>query len=130
MADDISIEDLARALRLWRRLFLRFVAICVFGLIAAVVLSVLSNKINPPYGVYIAGNGLGEWALIATLVLLVAELYWDGIKIGRIMHDPLMMILPGLGMLTSVNTIVQKAAAKGMRPDRTLGGLRPIAKKS
>jgi hypothetical protein len=120
-----TVDDLNLALRLLRRIFWRTFLILALGIIASIVLNWISYQIREYGAVYIAGASLPEWAMMVTLVVMIAELYWDGRKVGRVLQDPLMMWLPALGLMSAPAVIAQKAAPLGMRPGLFLGSLRP-----
>src|SRR5215218_9149714 len=67
-----SAENLNEALRLYRRLVLGIGAIAVIGFVAVILLAKLGTALSPPYGIYIFGEGLGTWGLIAVVAALVA----------------------------------------------------------
>ena len=116
----LTVDDLNLALRLLRRMFLRMFVIFALGIVASIVLNWISHQISE-YGVYFAGTGLPEWGMMATLVIMIAELYWDGRKVGRILQDPLMMRSPATGFMSAPAVIAQKAAPFGMKPGPFLG---------
>ncbi|ESZ04398.1 hypothetical protein NKH47_03820 [Mesorhizobium sp. M1060] len=73
-----SAENLNEALRLYRRLVLGIGAIAVIGFVAVILLAKLGTALSPPYGIYIFGEGLGTWGLIAVVAALVAQVWWHG----------------------------------------------------
>lgn len=131
VADPVTstVEELNEALRLYRRLMLRVFAIVILGFIAAIVLGMLGNALNPPYGIYIAGEGLSTWALIVVLVLLIAELWIDGRAIGRVLKDPALLAMPALAGITAITVIAQRANALGMKWTGFFGPLQPVTKR-
>jgi hypothetical protein len=123
-AGTLTVDDLNMALRLLRRIFRRAFLIFAVGIIATIVLNWISHQISE-YGVRIADASLPEWALMATLVVMIAELYSDGRKVGRVFQDPLMMWLPALGLMSAGAVVAQKAALLRMRPGMFFRPLRP-----
>ena len=120
-----SVAELNLALRLHRRLLLRLVAIFFLGLAAVVGLSYLGTYLAPPYGLYLFGESLTTWGLIALLVLIIAECWWEGRCIGRALRDPLLLRLPLVGLMSGLGVIAQRAHALGMEWSGFLGPLRP-----
>lgn len=113
-----SVDDLNLALRLYRRLLLRMLVIVLLGFAIACTLS----SVN----IYILGTSLAEWALLATLLLLAAEAYWEGWQIGRTLNDQTFRLLPVLMLPSGVGIIAQRATAMGMEWSAFLGPLRPV----
>ena len=113
------------ALRLYRRLMARVVLIVVLGLVADIGLAFLGTWLSPPYGVYVLGQDLMTWGMIAVLVLLLAEIWWDGRQIGRALNDKVMLYLPALGLMSGLSLIAQRAKAMGMEWSGFYGPLRP-----
>jgi hypothetical protein len=124
----LSVDELNRALRLVRWMFFRITLIAVSGFIGSFALNAIGNMINPPYGVHIAGTGLFEWGMIATILILIVSMYWDGVRLGRMLDDRMMMTMPATAILSIGTVIGQKAAALGMKPGFFMGPLRPISK--
>jgi hypothetical protein len=124
----LPAEDINLALRLYRRLLLRILAIVGLGLVGVAVLAKISPIILPPRG-RIGGMGLVDWGLIALVILVAAEIFWDGTKIGRALKDPMMRFFPLLGLMSLPTIIAQRANAIGMQPSRFMGPLKPIVKK-
>ena len=128
-APGFSVEDLNTALRLYRRLLLRMMLIVLCGFVGAVLLSKLGSALSPPAGVSILGQGLGSWGLLATLLLLLGELWLDGHAIGKALNDPLLKSLPPLGIMSGMTLIAQRAVALGMEWSGLLGPLRPAKRR-
>ena len=123
-ADPASIANLNLALRLYRRLLLRIVLIFFVGFVTAILLAKIGSWLSPPYGVIVFGHGLGTWGLIATLVLLLAEIWIDGRGIGKALSDPLLRTAPAVGLLSGLTVIAQRADKMGMEWSGFLGPLR------
>lgn len=123
-----SVDDLNLAVRLYRRLMLRMVAIVLIGFAAAIMLSWVGTLISPPYGVYIYGESLAELTLMVMLFALVAEFYWEAWQISPVLHEPSLRFLPIPLLLTGMLTVSQRAHAMGMRRSGFLGlgPLRPV----
>lgn len=124
--DQSAVEELNDALRLYRRLLFRLVAIFVLGLAGCWGLSLLGTYLSPPYGVYIFGESLSTWGLLAIVVLLIAEMWWEGRQIGRILNDPVLMTSPIVSLISGLTVIAQRARAMGMTWSGFLGNLRPV----
>lgn len=120
-----SVEDLNLALRLYRRLLLRLVAILVLGLAAIVGLSYLGTYLAPPYGLYVFGESLSTWGLVGLLVLLIAECWWEGRALGRALQDPILLRSPISALLSGLTVVAQRANAMNMEWSGFLGPLRP-----
>jgi hypothetical protein len=123
--DPSSVENLNLALRLYRRLLLRMMLICIGGIVIDILLVNLSTLLAPPYGVILLGEGLGVWGMIAVLLLLVAEIWVDGRAIGKALNDPLLQRIPALGLMSGLTLIAQRAQAMDMEWSGFLGPLRP-----
>lgn len=128
-ADGPSVEDINRALRLYRRLLLRIMIIFCGGIVIDILLVKLGTVIAPPYGVIILGEGLGVWGMIAILGLLLAEIWVDGRAIGDALNDPVLRRMPALGLMTGLTVIAQRANAIGMEWSGFLGPLRPAKRR-
>jgi hypothetical protein len=124
--DYSSVEELNLALRLYRRLVVRLVALLVLGFLALLAIAHLSRFLAPPYGVYILGEDLVTWGLIALLALLFAELWWEGRQIGRALNDPALLSSPVAGLMSGIGVIARRANAMDMEWSRLLGPLRPV----
>lgn len=124
-----TVEELNEALRLYRRLLKRLALIVVVGVIAVAVLAQLSMALNPPYGVYIMGEGLATWGLIGLVVAMAAQLWIDGRALGKVLNDPAMKTFPVLAAMTAVTLIATRANAMGMTWTGFFGPLRPLAKR-
>lgn len=124
--DASSIEELNLALHCYRRLVIRLVALLVLGFAAIIALARLSTWLSPPYGVYILGEDLATWGLIAVLALLVAEIWWEGRRIGLALNDPTLLASPIVGVLSGITVIARRATAMGMEWSGFLGPLRPV----
>ncbi|GJE55212.1 MULTISPECIES: ABC transporter ATP-binding protein [Methylobacterium] len=127
--DQSSVEDLDLALRLYRRLVFRLLAILVLGFGAVIGLSHLGTALSPPYGIYILGWGLATWGLIGLLALIVLELWWEGRQIGRALNDPGMQASPIAGLMGGIGVIAERAQAMGMEWSGFLGPLRPARRR-
>lgn len=124
-----SVEDLNLALRLYRRLMLRMVVIVVLGFAGVIGLGYASSYLSPPYGLYIFGQDLSTWGLVVLLVLLVAECWWEGRAVGLALHDPVLLRLPIIGLLSGLGVVAQRANAMGMEWSGFLGPLRPARRR-
>lgn len=120
-----SVADLNLALRLYRRLLLRLVAILGLGLAAIVGLSYLGTYLAPPYGLYVFGEALSTWGLVVLVVLMLAECWWEGRAVGRALRDPILLRSPVTGLLSGLGVVAQRANAMGMEWGAFLGPLRP-----
>ena len=127
--DPTSVENLNRALRLYRRLLLRILIIGGGGFVIALLLARLGTALSPPNGVILFGEGLGTWGLIATLALLIAEIWIDGRGIGKALNDPLLKTMPAVGLLSGLSVIAQRAHAMDMEWTGFLGPLRPAQRR-
>lgn len=124
-----SVDGLNLALRCYRRLLFRSVAIVVLGFAAAIGLSEIGTLISPPYGLYILGEGLGTWGLIVVVALLIAEFYWEGRQIGQALNDPATTLLPLVALTSGLGIVAQRATTMGMEWSGFLGPLRPVRRK-
>ena len=124
-----SVEDLNLAQRLYRRLLFRFAVLFVLGIAAMLGLDALGTYLSPPYGLFVFGEDLGTWAITLFGVLGVAEFWWEGRAIGRVLRDPILLRLPIIGLLSAPGEIAQRAKALGMEPSGFLGPLRPQRKR-
>jgi hypothetical protein len=127
--EDVTVEDLNRALQLFRRILRRILVILILGIAGSIVLNLIGEKINPPFGIHLGGMGVAEWVLVVALIAMIVELYWHGRRIGRLINDPIMKSMPALGLMSVGAVIAQNAAAKGMKPGFFMGQLRPVAKR-
>lgn len=123
--DRSSVEDLDRALRLYRRLIFRLLAVLVLGFGAVIALSHLSTALSPPYGIYILGWDLTTWGLLAILALIFLEFWWEGRQIGQALDDPGMQSSPISGLMGGIGVIAERARAMDMEWSGFLGPLRP-----
>jgi hypothetical protein len=125
----LSIDDLNQALALLRQVWRRSGVIFVLGIGLSMAFFWISRRINPD-GISIVGITSGEltfWGMMATLVVLLAQIYLTGRKIGRILQEPSLMSLTGFMYAPLV--IAQKASPLGMKPGFFLRPLRPIKKR-
>ena len=123
--DQSTVQELDRALKLYRRLIFRLLAIVVLGFVAVIALSKLGTALAPPYGLYLFGTSLTSWGLIGVLLLLFAELFWEGRQIGRALNDPIMLSSPVAALMSGLSVIAQRAHAMDMEWSGFLGPLRP-----
>ncbi|MBV8962832.1 MAG: hypothetical protein JOY67_06350 [Hyphomicrobiales bacterium] len=123
-----TIDELNLALRLMRRLLLRVFAISTLGIVAAIAFAWIVRQITP-YGFHFAGFSSDDLGMIVVVVLVIAEIFSDGRKVGRVMRDPMMMRMPVLLMMSMGTTVARKAAELGMKPGPFFGPLRPILKR-
>ncbi|MCE4222643.1 ABC transporter ATP-binding protein [Methylobacterium sp. C25] len=123
-----TVEELNEALRLYRRTVLTVIALGVLGLPACWGLSILGTWLKPPYGLYIYGESLATWGLIVVVGLLIAQLWWGGRQIGRILSDPVTSAAPAIGVMTAQTVIAQRAHAMGMKWTGFFGDLQPVRK--
>ena len=121
-----SVDDINLALSLYRRLLLHILLIGFGGIAAAAALSYLGRLISPPYGLYIWGWSLGEWGMIAVVVLLGAVLWLTGRRIGQILNDPVLKSQPIIAIMSGITVIARHATAMGMEWSGFLGPLRPV----
>lgn len=124
--DQSSVEELNLALRHYRRLGLRLAAFLILGFPMMLGVVHLNTWLSPPYGVYILGEDLVTWALLALLALLFAEFWWEGRQIGRALNDPTLLSSPVASLLSGINVIARRANAMGMEWRGFFGPLRPI----
>lgn len=122
--DQSSVEELDRALRLYRRLVFRLLGILVLGFVVVILLSKLGTALSPPYGVYVFGTSLTSLGLIGILVLLFAEMFWEGRQIGQALNDPVMLSSPIAALMSGLGVIAQRAHAMNMEWSGFLGPLR------
>lgn len=121
-----SVEELNLALRHYRRLPLRLLLILVLGFAADFGLGWLGRWASPPYGVYVFGEDLATWGLIALLALTFAALWWEGRQIGRALNDPVLLASPVTGLMSGIGVIARRADAMGMKWSGFFGPLRPV----
>lgn len=124
--DQSSVEELNLALSLYRRLLLRLPLILVLGFAGVIGLAHLSTALAPPYGVYVLGQGLETWGLLAVLALIFLELWWEGRRIGKALNDPGLQDSPIAGLLGGLGIIGERATEMGLKPGFLHGPLRPI----
>lgn len=127
--DHSTVDELNLALRLYRRMLVRLLAILVLGFAAVLALGRLGTWLSPPYGLYILGEDLLTWGLIGVLALLFAELWWEGRQIGRALNDPALMSSSVAGLMSGLGVIAQRANAMGMEWSGFFGPLRPVRRK-
>lgn len=120
-----TVDELNTALRAYRSLPLRLVVIVVLGLGAAIVSSLLGAST----GFALFGLSLPELILLATVVLLVVELYAKGRIVATALHEPATAILPLLILLSGMTIIARRATAMGMEWSGFFGPLRPVRRK-
>ncbi|MBV8769226.1 MAG: ABC transporter ATP-binding protein [Hyphomicrobiales bacterium] len=130
MADNgtLTIDELNLALRLMRRLLLRVFAIGTLGIVAAIAFAWAVRQITPS-GFHFVGFSSDDLGMVVVFVLVFAEIFWDGRKVGRALRDPMMARMPVLLMMSMGTTVAQKAAELGMKPGPFFGPLRPISKR-
>lgn len=124
-----SVEDLNQALRLYRQFIFRICAIAVLGFVVVILLAKLGAALSPPYGVYIFGEGLGTWGLIVLVAALIAQVWWSGRTIGKLLNDPVLKSVPAVGPMSAPTAIAQRAHAIGMEWSGFFGPLRPAKKR-
>ena len=49
--EDVTVEDLNRALQLFRRILRRILVILILGIAGSIVLNLIGEKINPHFGI-------------------------------------------------------------------------------
>jgi hypothetical protein len=123
-----TVDELNRALHLGRLMFFGIFAIVFGGFALSIAFAIIGNQFNKPYGLYIGGQGLGTWGLVFTLVALIVYMYWIGFKIGKVLRDPVMFLIPGLGIMLMGQVVTQRAKELNMKPGFLMKPLRPIEK--
>jgi len=108
-----SVDELNTALRHLRCLAVRM------GLVLA-ALVVLPMVLGLLFG----GGGV-TMGLLIVLFGLIAELWWDGLAIGRALDDPTTRALPPVGVLSAPGLIARRAIALDMDWTGFFGPLRP-----
>lgn len=121
-----SVEEFNLALRHYCGLPLRLLIILVLGLSAVFGLGRLGVWLSPPYGVYVFGEDLATWGLIALLALVFAALWWEGRQIGRALNDPALLASPVAGLMSGLGVIARRADAMGMKWSGFFGPLKPV----
>lgn len=123
--DQVPVEDLNAALRIYRRLPLELLGFLVLLPAVMLGLSWLSTALSPPYGVYIFGQGLMTWGLLFLLAALYGLFWWRGRQVARLLNEPALLTSPAMGLLSGMNIIAERARALGMEPGGFHGPLRP-----
>ncbi|MBO1081785.1 hypothetical protein [Roseomonas haemaphysalidis] len=123
--DDVPVEDVNAALRIFRRLPLELLGFLILLPVVGVGLSKLSTILSPPYGLYIFGQGLVTWGLLLMLILLFGLLWSRGRHIGRLLNDPVIMASPVVSLLSAPGVLAKRANALGMEWSGFYGPLRP-----
>jgi len=121
-----TVADVNEALRIYRRLIIRLPVIVFGGFACAIGLSYLSTYLAPPYGLHYLGWNLPEWGLIALVVLLLADLWFTGRRLGQLLNDPALKAFPIAALFSGLSVIAQRANAIGMEWSGFLGPLRPV----
>jgi hypothetical protein len=124
---DVSLEDLNKARRLYRRLLLNFFVIGVGGLFAGMYLVLFPIPGIPN----IAGIGIGEWVLIVALFVTLLLTWSQTYKISRLLKNYTIfftvILLPFMIVMIQI-AIAQAAQRAGYRMGPFLGSLRSIEK--
>jgi len=123
--DESSVEELDAALRIYRRLPLELLGFLVLLPVVGIGLSQLSTALSPPYGVYILGQGLLTWGLLAMIGLLLGLFWWHGRQVGRLLNEPALVASPIGGLLAGTSIIAEKAIRMDMEWSGFYGPLRP-----
>jgi hypothetical protein len=117
VGEQVTVERVDTALRLYRRMLGRAGLIVLVGLVAALVVGRL------------LGQGAATTLLIATLVALVAEIWIDGRAMGRALDDRVLLTMPLVGFISAPTILAQRAVALGMEWGPRFGPLRPARKR-
>ena len=123
--DRRTIDSLNAALRVYRRLGFRLLALFVLGFGAVIALGHLGPALRPPYGLYVLGQDLSTWGLVVLLRLVLVEFWWDGQQVRQALDDPNFPPEPYLGVLSGLTVVAQRAKAVGMEWSGFYGPLRP-----
>ena len=123
--DSVSPEELNAALRVFRRLPLELLGFLVLLPVVGIGLSRLSTALSPPYGVYILGQGLVTWGLLAMLALLFGLFWLRGRQVGRLLNDPGVLASPVMSLPFVPSLMAEKARALDMEWSGFYGPLRP-----
>lgn len=123
--DDVSVDDLNAALRVFRRLPLELLGFLVLLPIVGLGLSRLGTALAPPYGVSVFGQGLVTWGLLLMLALLFGLLRWRGRQVGHLLNDPDILAAPVTSLLSVPGLLAERARALGMEWSGFYGPLRP-----
>ena len=118
--EPLTEEVINSAIKLLRQMVLRIMLITMLGMAASLLLGLYTNT-------HFLGQGLGTWGMGMTVLLLALEMYWDGFRIGLRLRNPLLFLIPAVGILMVNVVIAHKAAAIGMRPSPFMRPLRPMA---
>ncbi len=123
-----SAKDLDLALRLYRRLVFRFAVPFVLGIATMIGLDAPGTYLSPPYGIYVFGEDLGTCGATVFFVLGIAEFWWEGRAIGRVLRDSILLRSPIIGLLSVPGEVLRRAKAIGMERSGLFGPLRPQRK--
>ncbi len=123
--DDVSVEDLNAALRVFRRLPLELLGFLILLPVVVLGLSRLGTALSPPYGLYVFGQSLATWGLLLMLALLFGLLWWRGRQVGRLLNDPGILASPVTSLLAVPGVLAERAQALGMEWSGFFGPLRP-----
>jgi hypothetical protein len=123
--DSVSPEELNAALRVFRRLPLELLGFLVLLPVVGIGLSWLSQALSPPYGIYILGQGLVAWGLLAMLALLFGLFWLRGRQVGRLLNDPGILASPVMSLPFVPSLLAERALALDMEWSGFYGPLRP-----
>lgn len=123
--DHVPVEDLDAALRVFRRLPLELLGFLILLPVVGVGMSRLGTALSPPYGLYVFGQTLTTWGLLAMLVLLYGLLRWRGRQVGHLLNDPDILASPVASLPSVPGVIAGRARALGMEWSGFYGPLRP-----
>ena len=123
--DYVAPEELNAALRVFRRLPLELLGFLILLPVVGIGLSRLSQALSPPYGVYILGQGLVTWGLLAMLALLFGLFWLRGRQVGRLLNDPDILASPVMSLPSVPSVLAERALALDMEWSGFYGPLRP-----
>ena len=123
--DQRTIDSLNSALRVYRRLGLRLLALFVLGFAVVIALGYLSTALRPPYGLYILGEDPSTWGMVVLLLLILGEFWWESRQVRQALDDPNFPSEAHLGLLSGLTVMAQRAKAIGMEWSGFYGPLRP-----
>jgi len=124
--DPSTVEELNAVLRLGRRMAIGMYSIIPIGFVLALILAIVGNQFNKPYGLYIAGEGLGTWGVGFTFIALLLDMYWIAFKLAKALRNPIIFVMPLFGIMLTGTVVTERAKKLNMKPGFFMGPLKPI----